>query len=306
MSEVPPKLDLIPASLSSFWFSEGGGLGVQHFRVASRIRFAEHTHSEYNLVICVKGSIRVSQAGVSELLQPGDLLLGNSGVPHTSEYATDGALTEAISVTISDALFLEILRQSGVLRWQERARPAFLGRMHDDPLLQLAHCATEELSYRPGGFGLVLNSLSTQMLIRMFRIWPRSGIESGAVDVRPQLPRWQFVKALEYMHLCGKEQFNIPDLARRLGSSPVRLNRLFRESTGTTPACYYNSVLSERAARLISETDCSIKEIGFSLGFRTQSHFCETFRKLTGRSPAEYRQQGRKQPATATVTSESN
>ncbi|MBC7925734.1 MAG: AraC family transcriptional regulator, partial [Bryobacteraceae bacterium] len=270
------------------------------------ICFPEHTHSEYNLLVCLEGSIRVTQAGVSEMLQPGDILLGNSGLPHTSEYAVGGTRTEAISVTVSDTVFLQMLRKSGVLRWQESTRPAFLGRIHDEALLQLAISASEELDNQTGGFDIVLDSLSTQMLIRMIRLWPRSGIEKGAVNVKPQLPRWQFVKALEYMHVCGKEQFNIPDLARRLGSSPVRLNRLFRESAGITPARFYNNIISERAAGLISETDCSIKEIGFKLGFKTQSHFCETFRQLTGSSPAAYRQHGRAGLAALLPTSESD
>lgn len=278
------------ASKNEFWFGEDGRLGIQHFRTSYQLHFPEHTHSEYNIVICVSGRIRVNQLGTSETLGPGDITLGNSGVAHSSEYAVDGEPTEAVSLTFSHRLLLQRLGETGLVRWRERVRPAFVGQRHDEQLLDLAVGVTKEMVSRSGGYGTLLNALASQMLIHTMRSWVR-GVEKGAECVMPQLPRWQFVKAVEHMTSRSKDQFNVALLARELGSSEVRLNRLFRESTGTTPACYYNRALLSRAASLLRGSNLSVKEIAFDLGFRTPSHFCEWFRRLGGNSPWTVRSQ---------------
>jgi hypothetical protein len=93
-----------PVTNNDFWFCQDSALSIQHFRTDCHLFFPEHTHSEYNIVICVAGKIRVDLLGTTETLDTGDLALGNSGLAHSSEYAVDGELTEAVSLTLSHRL----------------------------------------------------------------------------------------------------------------------------------------------------------------------------------------------------------
>jgi AraC-like DNA-binding protein len=45
------------------------------------------------------------------------------------------------------------------------------------------------------------------------------------------------------------------------------------------------------AKRLLAHTHKSVKEIGFSLGFQEPTNFTKYFRKHTGLSPVEFRNQ---------------
>lgn len=292
---LPPLSSLGASSAvarSDFWFTSEASLGVQHFRSDGRVFFPNHTHAEYNIVICLEGKIRVSQFGATETLLPGDLVWGNAGVVHASEYGVGNVPTRAISLTLTEKLFLHRLAESGLVRWRDRTRPALVGRQSSEMLLDMAVKISQQIEGRQPKDPFALELLANQLVMQTLRGWPRPDLATGAPTLTPQLPRWQFVKALEYMSSLRKERFSVPALARNIGSSPARLNRLFRQSTGSTPAFYFNRVLLERATSLLSGTDFPVKQIAFDLGFRTPSHFCESFRKLSGCSPMAFRAQG--------------
>jgi transcriptional regulator GlxA family with amidase domain len=91
------------------------------------------------------------------------------------------------------------------------------------------------------------------------------------------------------MRWCRKDKFRLQHLCQHLGSSEERLNRLFLASTRQTPASFYNRMLLERAQQLLRKPECSIKEIGFDLGFKTCSHFIAAFRREFATTPQEFR-----------------
>jgi transcriptional regulator GlxA family with amidase domain len=64
---------------------------------------------------------------------------------------------------------------------------------------------------------------------------------------------------------------------------------LFRESTGLTPALYANTMRVERALDRLMHSQTSITDIGYELGFSSQSHFTHFFSAHVGVAPTQYR-----------------
>ncbi|MGH1543026.1 MAG: AraC family transcriptional regulator [Arenicella sp.] len=96
------------------------------------------------------------------------------------------------------------------------------------------------------------------------------------------------IKRYIYGNLAGKIQ--TADLARLCNLSESHFYQKFRESIGISP---YQYVIDERikaASTMIAESNKSITEICFTLGFSSQSAFTNVFRKKTGMSPTEFRQ----------------
>ena len=52
---------------------------------------------------------------------------------------------------------------------------------------------------------------------------------------------------------------------------------------------YLREIKVERAKTLLLSTEKSILEISILLGFHDQSHFTNTFKKIVGMSPSEFR-----------------
>jgi AraC family transcriptional regulator len=85
----------------------------------------------------------------------------------------------------------------------------------------------------------------------------------------------------EPLSLCG--------LAAVAGLSPRYFAVAFRRSTGVTP---HQFVLQQRVAearRRLTQRDASIAEVAAELGFASQSHFTDVFRRMVGTTPTGYR-----------------
>jgi transcriptional regulator GlxA family with amidase domain len=81
----------------------------------------------------------------------------------------------------------------------------------------------------------------------------------------------------------------LDNVARGAGLSRPHFYKLFRENTGITPALYANTMRVERALERLTSSRTSVTEIGFELGFSSQSHFTHFFAANVGIAPTLYR-----------------
>jgi len=58
---------------------------------------------------------------------------------------------------------------------------------------------------------------------------------------------------------------------------------------GITPYQYILNKKIELAKGLLAETDIQTRQISFEMGFASHSNFCHNFKKMTDRTPQEYR-----------------
>lgn len=156
-----------------------------------------------------------------------------------------------------------------------------------------AQDAVLEQRQKAMGYGAVLEGLATRILVETLRVWPRNRVERTAAEPAPCLSRRDHIRALEFMCWCRKDEFRLDNLCRFLGTSEEKFTRLFRTSTGDSPASFYNRLLLDRSTELLSESGLSVKETGYQLGFKTPSHFVVAFRRQFGVTPMEYRRESR-------------
>jgi AraC-like DNA-binding protein len=81
---------------------------------------------------------------------------------------------------------------------------------------------------------------------------------------------------------------SIPQLASVVGMSESKLRRLFRQVFGLSLYDYYQTVRMHEAARLLRETNLSVSETGYRLGFENLSHFARVFEQHLGQKPKQY------------------
>ena len=84
-------------------------------------------------------------------------------------------------------------------------------------------------------------------------------------------------------------EIELDDVARDAGLSRPHFYKLFRRQTGVTPNIYLNTLRMEKAVQRIGQTDQSITEIGYELGFSCQSVFTRFFSSHVGMAPTDYR-----------------
>lgn len=79
--------------------------------------------------------------------------------------------------------------------------------------------------------------------------------------------------------------------AERLFITPSYLNKLVRQSLGTSAKAYIMKKVLQEAKNLILYTSMSVEEISLKLKFNNSSYFIRAFRKETGNTPKTYRGQ---------------
>ena len=85
------------------------------------------------------------------------------------------------------------------------------------------------------------------------------------------------------------EKITISDLSLLSRWKKQHFIRVFTNYIGETP---YQFILAKKIAiakKMIIETDVPVIEIGFELGFQSHANFCNAFKKITSKTPTNFR-----------------
>jgi AraC-like DNA-binding protein len=96
-------------------------------------------------------------------------------------------------------------------------------------------------------------------------------------------------KSIKLMSESPGAELELDLIARESGLSRPHFYRLFRTQTGVTPHLYLNTLMMEHALDALVATEAPIADIGFDLGFSSQSGFTRFFAANVGMAPTEYR-----------------
>ena len=99
----------------------------------------------------------------------------------------------------------------------------------------------------------------------------------------------QIQKCCDYIRFHLDEKITVSQLARLVGHADNYLIRKFKEETGKSISQYIAAAKMEKAKELLQDSNETVQEISSQLGFATQSHFGEVFKKHTGMTPAQWR-----------------
>src|SRR5881275_2212333 len=99
----------------------------------------------------------------------------------------------------------------------------------------------------------------------------------------------RMLRARDAMDRTYAQPLDIPRLARIAVVSEAHFIRTFRDTFGETPHRYLQRRRVERSMFLLRETDRSVTDICFDVGFTSRGTFSRTFREIIGETPSTYR-----------------
>lgn len=100
----------------------------------------------------------------------------------------------------------------------------------------------------------------------------------------------RMLRARDAMDRAYSQPLDIPALAAVACVSQAHFIRTFRAVFGETPHRYLQRRRVERSMFLLRETDRSITDVCFDVGFTSLGTFSRTFRDIVGDSPSDYRE----------------
>ena len=99
----------------------------------------------------------------------------------------------------------------------------------------------------------------------------------------------RLLRARDAMDRTYAQPLDVPSLARIAVVSEAHFIRTFRATFGETPHRYLQRRRVERSMFLLRETDRTVTDICFDVGFTSRGTFCRTFREVVGETPSSYR-----------------
>lgn len=243
-----------------------------------------HTHncSELFFVTGGQGSFCVRNQEFPTALN--DVIVVNAKVPHAEQSQSDAPLSYIV-------LGVEHLETTGdiggctVLHLQERySRFA--------ACLQLM---LQEARGEADGWEAVCQNLLEIMLRWLTRHDDVSFNATSAAEGSKASRECELVR--RYIDNHFKENLRLDELAAVAHINKYYLSHAFQKQFGTSPISYLISRRIQESRYLLTDTDHSLSQIAHILGFSSLSYFSQSFRRLEGVSPMEYRRQYRqKQP----------
>lgn len=98
----------------------------------------------------------------------------------------------------------------------------------------------------------------------------------------------------DYINMHVYEKLDLQELADKLNYTKYYLSRKFQKEMGVSINDYIRGRKIDEAQLLLRTTATSILEISNILNFCSRSHFTDSFQKVTGISPSQYREENQR------------
>jgi AraC-like DNA-binding protein len=99
----------------------------------------------------------------------------------------------------------------------------------------------------------------------------------------------RLLRARDAMDRAYAEPLDVEAVAAVAHISPAHFSRSFRSVYGETPHRYLQRRRVERSMFLLRETDRTVTDVCFAVGFTSLGTFSRTFRAIVGETPSAYR-----------------
>jgi AraC family transcriptional regulator len=156
-----------------------------------------------------------------------------------------------------------------------------------DPLMRgVGSALRSEFRAQSRPSAMFLDSLAGVVAIHLARNYcgGRKALRAGVGLAPGKLERVQmFIE----QHLG--ERLRIERLAAAVHMSPFHFARLFKLATGQAPHAYLTARRVERAKELLWDGGLPLVHVAANVGFQTQGHFTEVFRRHAGVTPRHFR-----------------
>jgi len=113
------------------------------------------------------------------------------------------------------------------------------------------------------------------------------------VKNKPSQKRYSEIvqKTIQLIEEGFTHDLTVKAAAEALHVSVVYLGQLFKKETDMSFNQYVNRVRIKQAQKLLLHTMQTVSEVGDSIGYNNTNYFSKMFKKLTGLTPKEFRDQ---------------
>ena len=240
-----------------------------------------HTHPFTELFYVVDGKGEFNIQGQRFPVKPNDFVIINPQVEHTELSSPDEPL-EYIVLGINGLSFSNLTPVS------EGGHPFSFFNLRDEQkdILRYLNAMVQEATSQSMSYELVCHNLLEILLIKILR-HQHFDLEVGKQSKATK--DISFIK--HYLETYYHESIQLEDLASMTHLSRFYISHSFKKENGMSPMEYLIDIRIKESKILLRTTNYSISQVADIVGFTTPTYFSKQFRKSTGISPTDYREQ---------------
>ena len=257
-----------------------------------------HWHEELQFTLVTAGCLNMQVNGEDNRLEQGQAIFINRNLLHVTTELSPGG--RYVSLNFPDKLLSFFagsrLEQDYVTPYTGNvAFPALIyttevewQRRSIDSLRQIIDLLTA--ARRPEFWEYRVAIMCAGLWLDLIANCPESAGPPSRGDVRKQQ---RIRDMLAFIHEHYREPITLTQVAAAAHISEGECCRCFRAMVRQSPMQYLQSYRIARGQELLTGSELSVTEIAYACGFGDASHFIQYFRRQTGLTPGEYRQQAR-------------
>ena len=240
-----------------------------------------HTHPFTELFYVVDGKGEFNIQSQRFPVKPNDFVIINPQVEHTELSSPDEPL-EYIVLGINGLSFSNLTPVS------EGGHPFSFFNLRDEQkdILRYLNAMVQEATSQSMSYELVCHNLLEILLIKILR-HQHFDLEVGKQSKATK--DISFIK--HYLETYYHESIQLEDLASMTHLSRFYISHSFKKEIGMSPMEYLIAIRIKESKILLRTTNYSISQVADIVGFTTPTYFSKQFRKSTGISPTDYREQ---------------
>jgi len=298
-NDAGTDLEFSPEGKHEPVFQEDFPLLLHLYSFPHGLRLTPSYHDYLELAFMYRGTGVFHVENKDYPVEPGDLFVLDNTVFHSLE-SKDPAQLKVVTVYFWPEL---VYRPGGQALDFEYLRPFFDKRIagshripaHDhqnEPIVELLWQIYLELRDENEFHQLAVKNRLCEILLRLRRHYEKQ--ETTAKNHKENRVDFERLrKIFQFLQNHYHEKLRLQQVAQLAAMSPHYFCKFFKRNTGQTLTEFLLRMRVDKAKELLLQTQKTVTEIAFEVGFENHSYFDRVFKRLTQCSPMAFRKENR-------------
>lgn len=242
----------------------------------------------YGISFMLSGERLIYSPDYTDIVYPGDLVFIPRNIYRRTTYVSDSAY-ERILIKFTDKMVSELFDTIGEKTYENLCQEHIMrfSKENLDKITSIFRMMEEEWKHYDAHSELILKGLLNMLIITCMRTRVTGSNSMLMVETQHRY----ISEAIKYIKMHLSEKPSLEQTASYLNISASYLSKLFVAKLHTP---YSTFVLTEQIAfarKLLAGTKLSMTEIALQSGFSSSSYFSDSFKRINGTSPLQFRKQ---------------
>ncbi|WP_438350247.1 AraC family transcriptional regulator [Paenibacillus sp. FA6] len=263
------------------------------YRTTSLEQPTFHSHNGFELYLCVQGNGNFIASEQIHALGMGTFTVVSPMALHLSRPDRSVPFHRyilAVQRSYLENLYVEDRASSFIIRqWlPEPDNDSIHFQLNGRQLLNLQDTLAQlerEINKKQPCYPLIVKSLILQLFAQLGRYQFETGEDQRGSYEQKRLVENILCYIMEHHH----EPLSAETLCGQFHLSRSYLFRIFKQNTGVSINESLITIRINKAKDFLQGTELPITEVAATVGFQDLSHFCHTFKRLSGMTPSRYR-----------------